>query len=285
MNHLITVIKADGTKELFEESKLIESLKNAGGTDEVIDEIVLHIGKELHDGMKTGEIYSRAFKLLRAHSMSSAIKYSLRRALSELGPGGFPFEKYIAKIFNAWGYETLTDQTVLGVCVSHEVDVVAWNDQKLLMIEAKFHNELAMKSDLKVALYIKARFEDLSKSLFEYGGKKRKLDEGWLITNTKFTDQAIKYGECNDLKMLGWNYPSRGNLHDVIEQLRLHPFTCLSTLTDQNKKDLLGRGVILCRDILDNKAILNEVGINGIEYDEIIKEAEMIVTSNTVKTN
>lgn len=153
------------------------------------------------------------------------------------------------------------------------------------MIEAKFHNELAMKSDLKVALYIKARFEDLSKSLFEYGGKKRKLDEGWLITNTKFTDQAIKYGECNDLKMLGWNYPSRGNLHDVIEQLRLHPFTCLSTLTDQNKKDLLGRGVILCRDILDNKAILNEVGINGIEYDEIIKEAEMIVTSNTVKTN
>ena len=276
MNHLITITKADGTKELFEQNKLEDSLRNAGGNEQIIEEVLEHISKEIYDGMPTHEIYSRAFKLLRAHSMPLAVKYSLRRALSELGPDGFPFEKYIAKIFQAWGYETLTDQTVLGVCISHEIDVVAWNKEKLVMVEAKFHNELGLKSDVKVALYIKARFDDLKGNLFDYGGKGRKLDEGWLITNTKFTDQAIKYGECNGIKMIGWNYPTKGNLQDIIEELRLHPFTCLASLTNENKKGLLSKGIVLCMDIYRDQNILKEIGIKEPEASNIINEIKEV---------
>ncbi len=276
MNHLITITKADGTKELFEESKLIYSLKNAGGNEAIIDEIINHISKEMYDGMPTSEIYSRAFKLLRTHSMPIAIKYSLRRALSELGPDGFPFEKYISRIFQSWGYETLIDQTVLGVCVPHEVDVVAWNEKKLIMVEAKFHNELDMKSDLKVVLYIKARFDDLAGTIFDYGGIKRKLTEGWLITNTKFTEQAIKYGECNHVKMLGWNYPTKGNLQDIIEELRLHPFTCLESLSNTHKRVLLKKNVVLCMDIYNNPQILEEIGMKSPEKEEVIAEIKMV---------
>lgn len=280
MNHLITITKADGTRELFEEQKLVDSLKNSGGSDEVIEEIIGHINKEMYDGMPTSEIYSRAFKLLRSHSMPIAIKYSLRRALSELGPDGFPFEKYVARIFQAWGYETLTDQNVLGACVSHEVDVVAWNKEKLAMVEAKFHNEFALKSDLKVVLYIKARFDDLRGTTFDYGGKKRTLDEGWLVTNTKFTDQAIRYGECTGVKMLGWNYPKKGNLQDIIEELRLHPFTCLATISNTFKKDLLSKGVILCTDIYKNPKVLEEVGMKSPEKEEVIEEIKMVCGLN-----
>lgn len=276
MNHLITITKADGTRELFEESKLIESLKNSGGSDEMIEEILSHMSKEMYDGMPTHEIYSRAFALLRKHSMPVAIKYSLRRALSELGPDGFPFEKYIARIFQAWGYETVTDQTVLGACVPHEVDVVAWNKEKLVMVEAKFHNELGMKSDVKVALYIKARFDDLKGTMFEYGGMKRKLDEGWLVTNTKFTDQAIRYGECQNLKMVGWNYPPKGNLQDIIEELHLHPFTCLVSLSNTHKRMLLGKGVVLCTDILNNPKYLHEIGMKEPEASEVVAEIKEV---------
>lgn len=272
MNHLITITKADGTKELFEEQKLVHSLKNAGGSDEIIEQIIDRIGKEMYDGMPTDEIYSKAFKLLRSHSMPIAIKYSLRRALSELGPDGFPFEKYVAKIFQSWGFDTLTDQTILGVCVPHEVDVVAWNSDKLYMVEAKFHNELDLKSDLKVVLYIKARFDDLRGNMFNYGGKMRRLDEGWLITNTKFTEQAIKYGECNGVKLLGWNYPEKGNLHDIIEELRLHPFTCLTSISNTHKKALLAKGVVLCTDILHNQKVLEEIGMKSPEIDTTITE-------------
>lgn len=276
MNHLITITKADGKRELFEESKLIESLKNAGGSDEIVADVVDHVGRHMYDGMPTSEIYSHAFKLLRQHSMPLAVKYSLRRALSELGPDGFPFEKYISKIFQAWGYETMTDQTVLGVCVAHEVDVVAWNKEKLVMIEAKFHNELGMKSDLKVALYIKARFDDLRGNMFNYGGIVRKLDEGWLVTNTKFTDQAIRYGECQGLRMVGWNYPHKGNLQDIIEELRLHPFTCLMTLNNTHKRELLKKGVVLCTDIFNNPKILLTLGMKPDEIKGVLTEIKEV---------
>ena len=276
MNHLITITKADGARELFEQSKLENSLHNAGGNEQIIEEIIEHIGKEMYDGMPTHEIYSRAFKLLRNHSMPVAIKYSLRRALSELGPDGFPFEKYVSKIFQAWNYETLTDQTVMGACVSHEIDVVAWNKEDLAMIEAKFHNELGMKSDIKVALYIKARFDDLRGNVFDFGGIKRTLTSGWLITNTKFTDQAIKYGECNGLKMMGWNYPKKGNLQDIIEELHLHPFTCLESITNEQKKNLLNKGIVLCMDIYNNQSILNEIGIKDNNAIKIIDEIKLI---------
>src|SRR5260221_155103 len=120
--------------------------------------------------------------------------------------------KFIARIFTMWGYEALTDQTVLGTCVDHEVDVVAWKGNELSMVEAKYHNEFGMKSDLKVALYVKARFDDLSQTIFDFGGTKRKLTGKWLATNTKFTEKAIAYGECSHLRLLGWNYPATNNL-------------------------------------------------------------------------
>lgn len=276
MNHLIRIKKADGSLEFFEEGKLIESLRNAGGTDDIIEEIVDKVEEEMHDGMPTSEIYGHAFTLLRKHSMPTAIKYSLRRALSELGPEGFPFEKYISKIFHAWGYETLTDQTVMGVCVPHEVDVVAWNKEKLVMVEAKFHNELGMKSDVKVALYIKARFDDIRGNMFDYGGIKRKLTEGWLITNTKFTEQAIKYGECNGLKMIGWNYPAEGNLQEIIEKLKLHPFTCLASLSNDQKKKLLLKGVVLCTDIFNKQHLLAEIGMKDEEINKVVDEIKEV---------
>jgi len=102
--------------------------------------------------------------------------------------------------------------------VPHEVDVVAYNAKKLIMIEAKFHNELGTKSDLKVVLYIKARFDDLAENVFNYGGQNRKITDSWLVTNTKFSSTAIHYGVCKNLTMIGWNYPEKGNLQDMIEE-------------------------------------------------------------------
>lgn len=275
MDHLINITKADGTKEPFEESKLIYSLKNAGGEDEIVNKIVDHIQSEIHDGVSTSEIYGHAFKLLHSHSIPLAIKYSMRRAISDFGPDGFPFEKYIARIFNEKGYETLIDQNVAGHCVSHEIDVVAWNKEKLCMIEAKFHNEFGLKSDLKVVLYVKARFDDLRESTFNYGNINRRPDEGWLVTNTKFTDQAIKYGECRGIKMIGWNYPKKGNLQDIIEELRLHPITCLINLSNFYKKQLLAKGVVLCKDILDKPELLEEIGMKNDEKEKVLNETRV----------
>lgn len=276
MNHVISITKSDGTGELFEEEKLIGSLKRVGAPADTIDDIVDEVEKEMRDGMTTTEIYSRAFALLKKHSTPIALKYSIRRALMELGPDGFPFEKLIARIFQSWGYETMTDQQVMGVCIFHEMDVVAWKGSELAMVEAKFHNDTTLRSDVKVALYVKARFDDIAGNDFNYGGKKRKLSERWLFTNTKFTDQAIKYCECYKVKLIGWNYPAKGNLHDIISEHSLFPITCLSSLSHQQKKDLIDRNVLVCTDIPRNLDILKEVGVKDEDVHRVVEEASVV---------
>ena len=278
MNHLITITKSDGTKQLFEEEKLINSLKHAGASEQAIDEIIEQVEAGMKEGMHTSQIYGYAFSLLRKHSVHTATRYSVRRALAELGPDGFPFEKFVARIFHTWGYETLTDQHVMGACIEHEVDVVAWKGDALAMVEAKFHNEFGLKSDVKVALYVKARFDDIAGNKFDFGGTERILTERWLFTNTKFTDQAVKYAACNNLGMVGWNYPTSGNLHTIIEQYKLHPITCVTSLTHQQKMDLVGRNVIVCADIVKRPELLNEVGIRSdADAQKILAEAREII--------
>ncbi|MEK7646574.1 MAG: ATP cone domain-containing protein [Patescibacteria group bacterium] len=277
MNRLITIVKSDGTREIFAEEKLRHSLTRVGATPEVIEEIVETIVSEIRDGMTTHEIYSRAFSLLKKDSSPIAIKYSIRRALFELGPDGFPFEKFVARIFRMWGYETLTDQMVMGQCVPHEMDVVAWKGDTLAMIEAKFHNAFGLKSDLKVALYIKARFDDLSGILYDYGAKERKLEERWLITNTKFSEQAIHYGVCQKIQLVGWNYPDHNNLHQIIEQNGLHPITAITSLSAESKRELIGQDILVCIDLVDQQDVLTKIGIKGVEAEKIIAEARTII--------
>ncbi|MEI6057953.1 MAG: restriction endonuclease [bacterium] len=274
-NRLTYITKSNGTKELFEEEKLADSLLRSGGSQVLVDKVLKHIENEMVEGMSTSEIYHHAFEVLRRESIPVASRYSLRRALTELGPVGFPFEKLVAEIFKTQGYETLTDQVVHGHCVPHEMDVVAWNDTKLIMVEAKFHNEFGLKSDIKTVLYVKARFDDLKTQQFSFGGKKdRTLTEGWLVTNTKFTEQAIQYGECQKLKMIGWNYPAQGNLNDLIVAARLHPFTALATLSLTQKHALLGMGIILCKQI--TPALLHAAGVDEVKMKDVLQELSQI---------
>ena len=212
------IVKADGTVEIFDPSKLRASLLRAKASEEATEKVLGQVMPELREGMTTKEIYNHAFKYLVDYQKPVAQRYSVRRALLDMGPTGFPFEDFVAEVLKAQGYEAVTRQNVLGGCVSHEVDVVAWDEDKLIMVEAKFHNGLGVKSDLKVALYVKARMDDIKENVFDYGGKGRKVTDGWLITNTKFSSTALHYGLCQKLTMIGWNYPEKGNLQDMIEE-------------------------------------------------------------------
>lgn len=272
----ILIVKANGEREAFDGLKLFSSLKKAGAADDVGNSILSHIEKEVRSGMSTHDIYKHAFSLLHKMQKPLAMKYSLRRSLMDLGPSGFPFEKFIAEVYKKKGYTALTDQIVKGYCTEHEVDVVAYNDARLIMIEAKFHNQLGIKSDLKVVLYVKARYDDLKQSTFVYGNKERKLDETLLITNTKFTYTAIKYAECQKMKIIGWNYPVKGNLVDMIEESGLHPLTSLTTLSVQNKRELMQKGIVSCSKIRDNYNALRELGLSEIEIKSVIDESNLI---------
>lgn len=273
---MIYITKADGSKQPFDQKKLETSLAQAQASPDTIARIVEHLQGELKAGTTTAELYKHAFFLLHKFEKHAAMKYSLRRALMDLGPTGFPFEKYVARLFAERGFTVLTDQVVQGGCVEHEVDVVAWNDHKLIMAEAKFHNQLGVKSDLKTALYVKARFDDLREATFFYG-KRRRVDEGWLITNTKFTSTAIEYGMCKGLTMVGWNFPATGNLQQMIEDGNLHPVTCLSSLTRGQAAQLVSRGVVLCKELVGHRGLLEDIGLAKGAVELVLEELEHVL--------
>ncbi len=276
----IFITKANGEKEPFEIEKLEESLLRAHASKNNIQQITSRIIQELEDGMSTQDIYKHAFTLLQQIEKKASIHYSLRRAVFELGPSGFPFEKLIAEVFKEKGYETKTDQMVKGHCVEHEVDVVAWKDKELVMCEAKYHSQVGMKSDLKVILYVKARFDDLAKAQFTYNAEPQTLSEGWLVTNTKFTSSAIKYAECQGIKAVGWNYPMEGSLNDLMEESNIYPLTCLHSLSDHDKKALLEKGVVVCKDLVKDETLLSSVGLSQVNIDAVKEEIALLEQNN-----
>ncbi|HMO78607.1 MAG TPA: restriction endonuclease [Candidatus Paceibacterota bacterium] len=223
MSDNIKILKSNGQLELFNREKLRNSLKKSGASSILANEISDKIESELKNGIETSKIYKRAYEILNQKSKKTALRYSIRRKLSELGPTGFPFEKYIAKIMNAKGYKTQTGIMLVGKCIEHEIDVLAYDIDDLLLIEAKYHNEINTKTDTKVTLYIKARFDDLSEQEFLIEGKKRKMTNGLLITNTKFTENAKKYAKCANLDLISWDYPEKGNLYELIESTEIYP--------------------------------------------------------------
>jgi hypothetical protein len=266
------VTKANGQQEVFYYKKLENSLKKAGASEEAIKEVVAEVGKEGKNGISTNDIYRRAFEILRRTQRPIAIRYSLKKAVALLGPTGFPFEQFVAEIFKAEGYSTITDQIVQGKCVEHEIDVVAWKEKELIMTEAKFHTDFNMKSDLKVVLYVKARYDDLFGQEYNFGGEKRKLTEGWIITNTKFSATAIQYGQCQPaIKFIGWNYPYDNNLHHMIERHELIPLTALTSISLSEKKLFIAGGIILAKTLLDEK-LLKSFRLDDRKIKEVKEE-------------
>jgi hypothetical protein len=273
----VLILKENGKSEFFDESKLRESLLKANATVLTANSIANTIKKEIRSGMTSTNIYQRAFELLEKEEEYPAIKYSLKRSLLGFGPTGFPFEEYVAKILSKKGYQVRTGQVLKGKCVEHEVDVIAWNKQSFLIAEVKFHNSTRDKSDTRVALYIKARFDDLASEKFNINGEEKRMTRGILVTNTKFTENAKKYAKCvGTFDMISWEYPEKGNLHDLIEETRLHPITCIPDLSNYEKEELLKRDIVDCLSLKDNLDVLDEIGIKKEKKEEIINKIKMV---------
>lgn len=272
------ITKVSGERELFDRNKLHVSLQKSGAKPEFCDRIVALIEKGLYEGIPTREIYRRAFHLLRRQAPGFAARYNLKKAIFALGPTGFPFERYVAELLKADGYTAQVDQIVKGYCVSHEIDVVAEKEGEHFLVEAKYHHEQGLRTDVKVALYVKARFEDIRRHLEskEHRDIRHQFHQALLITNTKFTTEAIAYGECAGIRMVGWGYPEHNGLEAMIERLGLHPITALTTISGEKKNSLLANGVVLCKDVAARKDVLKAIGLHEHGISRVLDEAETV---------
>jgi hypothetical protein len=273
------IIKADGSIELFDGQKLQASLERAGSGEHTAERIRATIEASIGSQAGTHEIYKRAFQMLRQDTRAAAARYSLRRALFELGPTGHPFEDFVALMFEKEGWKVEWRKMIAGKCVTHEVDVYATRNGEYLAAELKYHNDPNYKTDLKIALYVKARFDDI----WQCDPTKQTcpIDHGFLITNTKFTSEAVRYAHCSGMQLLGWDYPSEGNLYDRIVANGLYPITSLTQLKKAEKRLLIDQGIIVCDQLARNRDALRNLSITPERIGTILSEVATLCSSSS----
>ena len=267
----LLIKKASGEIESFSDEKLERSLLMTGASFQLVKRVIDQVRRQARTGMTTRKLYRMAFQLLQQESRHLAARYSLKRAVMSLGPSGYPFEKFIGALLEKKGYQSEVGVILQGACVTHEVDVVACKGKHRHLVECKYHNREGIKCDVKVPLYVHSRSLDLQNN-----SPDQWVNEFWLVTNTKFTSDAIKYGICVGLKLLSWDYPEGNSLKQQIEKEEIHPITCLTSLTSHQKKKLLEQNVVLCHEISENSDLLKSVGLKDSQVNRVVKEVTQL---------
>lgn len=268
----IEIVKSTGERTRFSLTKLRKSLLRSGADESLVKQIIDQVRDELYQGISTNEIYNRAFNLLKKKKSIYASKYKLKKAIYELGPTGFPFEKFVAAVLDYSGYTTEIGKILQGKCVTHEVDIFAKKNGSIAVIECKFHGDEGRNCNVKVPLYIHSRYGDILAHWKTIKSNNIPLDKGWVVTNTRFTKDALKYGKCADLYLLSWDLPKENGLKDRIDRLGLYPITVSTLLTGREKQFLLSRDVVLCRQLLNDHFFLDHLEVADIRKEKIMAE-------------
>jgi len=216
----------------------------AGATKEATKRIIKKIRGQIYRGVETKEIYKMVLLALGEEKEGTILKqkYQLKDAIMRLGPAGFMFENYVARILK---YSDLKIKKIRakiqGKCALHEIDLIAFSENKKVMIECKYHSSHGIYTGLKESLYTHARFLDLTP----------RFDEEYIICNTKISFQAKKYAKCIGQHVISWRYPEGNSLEKIIEENQLYPITILN-LTVKEIKIFHSNNIMLAKDLLDH---------------------------------
>lgn len=283
-NKNITIIKGDGSKAQYDENKIERSLKRTGVDKQTIARVLAKMRVEVKEGMTTQEIFDMVHDLVNKEEPVAAIKYNLRKAITRLGPDGFDFEKYVAAILTAYGYNAYVPQRDLqGACVSHEIDVIAEKDGRRTMIEAKFRHKINDVVNIKDTMSTWARYLDL------VDGSRVDLcphfDDVWIITNARFTQHSLRYGHCKNMMMIGWNHPTERSFARMIDLSYLYPVTILPEISDHEAKVLAKHNILLCAELARKRpeTLVKILGFKQSKVEKMISMCKAVIKKRPKK--
>lgn len=251
MVSLLYVVNSNGERERFSLQKVYRSVRRVSASQELARKIAKTIGKEAYSGIRTSEISEKIKKLLCQETPRSALRFNLKEGMRKLGPSGFPFEKFIGEVFKKLDFETKINQYIPGFCLTdYEIDLLAQKENLIYIGECKYRNFSGETVHLRDALANYARFLDILNGPYFKAKKYRNYKiKTILITNAKFTAQAIRYSYCKDIELLGWKRPKNQGLEYLIEKNNLCPITILPSLKGPLKDVFVSEEIMLVQDV------------------------------------
>ena len=275
MPSLIKVTKYNGESEPFSVKKVYNSAMRAGASSSLAKKISKEVEKEAYQDIPTAEIFKKVKGLLKEENLKFALRFSLKDAMKRLGPAGFIFEEFVQEVLSHYNMKVGKSMVISGRCARYEIDFLAEKDNCVYLGECKYRNNPGDKVDINVCLKSFAILDDVKNS-----GRFKDKDLNFLIaTNSKFTDEALKYSSCKGLELLGWNYPREEGLEDMVESKKLYPVTILPSFRGRLAEEMRARRIMLVPDIfgLDIEKFAKRANIPGKQVEDLRREAEALM--------
>ena len=269
----VFVTKADGTKQLFDREKIVKTCLRMGANRKIANDIVEKVEKRLYDGIPTKKILQITFRLLRKYQSNVRHLLDLRKGLSLMNSKP-EFEKFVQILLARHGFEVSPNQILRGKCVGHEVDAIARKDGITYFVEAKHHTNYHTPTGLDESRIARAVLEDVTEG-FGLGKNDLKIDRAMIVTNTRYSEHAQRYGKCRNILQIGWSSPAKFDLQNMIEEKKLYPLSCLRGLNSETKMKLVNSGIVLMKQLFEEETstIARKAEVPKKTLKEIVEKA------------
>jgi Holliday junction resolvase-like predicted endonuclease len=268
------VTKADGSRQLFDREKVAKTCLRMGVNRRIAYEVADEVEARLYDGMPTSKVLKLIFRLLQKRTPTIRHFLDLRKGLS-LMVSKPEFEKFVQILLVHQGFQVSPNRVVIGKCVGHEVDAIAKKDSITYFVEAKHHSNYHTPTGLDESRIARAVLEDVTEG-FALGKNDVKIDRAMIVTNTRYSEHAKRYGKCRDILQIGWSSPKMLALQNMIEEKKLYPLSCIKGLNSEIKMKLVISGIVLMKQLVEENPskIAKNTGISRKIIQRIIKKAK-----------
>jgi hypothetical protein len=270
----VFVTKADGSRQLFDREKVVKTCLRMGANRRIAFEVADKVEARLYDGIPTRKVLQMIFRLLRKHKPAIRHFLDLRKGLSLMGSKP-EFEKFVQILLAHHGFEVSPNQIIRGKCVGHEVDAVARKDGVTYFVEAKHHSNYHTPTGLDESRIARAVLEDVTEG-FTLGKSDLKIDSAMIVTNTRYSEHARRYGKCRNILQIGWSSPKTLALQSMIEEKKLYPLSCIKGLKSEVKMKLVNSGIVLMKQLVEEETskLARETAISREILKNIIEKAK-----------
>ena len=275
----VFVTKADGSRQLFDRGKVVRTCLRMGASREIAEEVAGRVERSVYDGMSTSKVLQLTVRLLRGYRPAIRHFLDLRRGLS-LMDSKPEFEVFVQVLLANSGFEVSPNTILAGRCVEHEVDAIAKKNGVTFFVEAKHHVNYHTLTGLDESRIARAILEDVAEG-FELGSCSVKVDRAMIVTNTRYSEHARRYGKCRNIVQIGWNSPVGLSLQSMIEENNLYPISCIRGLKRETRTKLVNKRIVLMKQLLEEKpsTLARETGIPKETLKQLRAKAENTLTN------
>ncbi len=245
----VLVNKADGSKQLFDEKKIVQTCLRMGANREEAIQVARQIERSVYEGITTRKILQMIFSLMRKHKPAVKHLFDLKHGISLMASKP-EFEAFVRVLLVHSGFKVEPNMILRGLCGEHEADAIATKDGLTYFVEVKHHGSYHALTGLDESRIARAILEDVTEG-YSHGLTRIKIDRAMIVTNTRYSEHAINYGRCRDILQVGWASPEVFGLREMVEKHRLYPLSCLRGISAEVRLRLVEAGIVVIKQLLE----------------------------------